>query len=114
MFDTQGLVVADRPDLAPQKAPFAHKLPPNKPFDHLDVSRESPQIVAALESFKPTALIGVSTAQGAFTRDVVEAMCKLNGRPVIFSLSKPTEKTECLPSDVYTWSRGSMLYAAGV
>ncbi len=114
MFDTQGVVVADRPNLAPEKAPFAHKLPASKPFDHRDPKAESPEIVAAVEAFKPTALIGVSTAPGIFTREVVEAMCKLNERPIIFSLSNPTDKTECLATDAYAWSKGAVLYAAGV
>jgi malate dehydrogenase (oxaloacetate-decarboxylating)(NADP+) len=114
MFDTQGVVVTERPGLAAEKAPFAHKLPASKRFNHLDVIDESPQIVAALESFKPTVLIGVSTVQGLFTRDVVEAMSRLNGRPIIFSLSNPTEKTECLPEHAYAWSKGKALYAAGV
>src|SRR5262249_14091912 len=60
MFDTQGLVVAGRPGLAAHKLPYAHKLPPSKPFNHLDPASECPQIVAAIEDFKPTALIGVS------------------------------------------------------
>jgi malate dehydrogenase (oxaloacetate-decarboxylating)(NADP+) len=60
MFDTHGLVVAGRPGLAAHKLPYAHKLPPSKPFDHLDPASECPQIIAAIEDFKPTALIGVS------------------------------------------------------
>src|SRR5262245_44324898 len=60
MFDTQGFVVAGRPGLAVHKLPYAHKLPPSKPFNHLDPASESPQIVAAIEDFKPTGLIGVS------------------------------------------------------
>jgi malate dehydrogenase (oxaloacetate-decarboxylating)(NADP+) len=114
MFDTQGMVVTERPGLAAEKAPFAQKLSASKKFNHLDVVDESPQIVAALESFKPTVLIGVSTVQGLFTRDVVEAMSRLNSRPIIFSLSNPTEKTECLPAHTYAWSKGQALYAAGV
>ena len=114
MFDTQGVVVTDRKDLAAEKAPFAHKLPASKAFDHRDVEDESPQIVAAIRSFKPTILIGVSTTQGLFTRDVVETMSELNARPIIFSLSNPTEKTECLPEQAYAWSKGQALYAAGV
>src|SRR5471032_1733133 len=72
MFDTLGVVVADRKGLAAEKAPFAHKLSASKPFNHLDVADESPQIVAAIKGFKPTILIGVSTTQGLFTREVVE------------------------------------------
>jgi malate dehydrogenase (oxaloacetate-decarboxylating)(NADP+) len=106
--------VTDRPGLAAEKAPFAHKLPASKRFNHRDVVDESPQIVAAIKAFKPTILIGVSTKQGLFTREVVEAMSRLNARPVIFSLSNPTENTECLPEHAYAWSKGQALYAAGV
>jgi malate dehydrogenase (oxaloacetate-decarboxylating)(NADP+) len=121
MFDTKGLVVAGRPGLAAQKLPYAHKLKPSKPFNHLDPASECPQIVAAIEDFKPTALIGVSgnalpsTAEGRlFNREVVEAMTRLNARPIIFALSNPTEHHECLPEQAYAWSGGKAVYAGGV
>jgi malate dehydrogenase (oxaloacetate-decarboxylating)(NADP+) len=114
MFDTQGLVVAGRPGLAAHKLPYAHKLPPSKPFNHLDLASECPQIVAAIEDFKPTALIGVSTVGRLFSREVVEAMSRLNERPIIFALSNPIEKHECLPEQAYAWSRGKAVYAGGV
>jgi malate dehydrogenase (oxaloacetate-decarboxylating)(NADP+) len=121
MFDTQGLVVAGRPGLAAHKLPYAHKLPPSKPFNHLDPASECPQIVAAIEDFKPTALIGVSgnalpvTAPGRlFSREVVEAMARFNARPIIFALSNPTEHHECLPEQAYAWSGGKAVYASGV
>jgi malate dehydrogenase (oxaloacetate-decarboxylating)(NADP+) len=114
MFDTQGIVVTDRKGLTPEKAPFAQKHPATKTFDPFDVVDESPHIVSAIKSFKPTILIGVSTMKDLFTREVVEAMSALNTRPVIFSLSNPTEKTECMPEHAYAWSKGQALYAAGV
>jgi malate dehydrogenase (oxaloacetate-decarboxylating)(NADP+) len=114
MFDTQGLVVAGRPGLAPHKLPYAHKLPPSKLFDHLDLASECPQIVAAIEDFKPTVLIGVSTVGKLFSREVVEAMSRLNARPIIFALSNPIDKHECLPAQAYVWSRSKAIYAGGV
>jgi malate dehydrogenase (oxaloacetate-decarboxylating)(NADP+) len=114
MFDTQGLVVAGRPGLAAHKLPYAHKLPPSKPFNHLDLSSEWPQIVAAIEDFKPTILIGVSTVGKLFSREVVETMSRLNARPIIFALSNPIDKHEVLPEDAYAWSRGKAVYAGGV
>jgi malate dehydrogenase (oxaloacetate-decarboxylating)(NADP+) len=114
MFDTQGLVVAGRPGLAAHKLPYAHKLVPSKPFNHLDKASECPQIVAAIEDFKPTALIGVSTVGKLFSREVVETMTRLNARPIIFALSNPIEKHECLPPDAYAWSGGKVVYAGGV
>jgi malate dehydrogenase (oxaloacetate-decarboxylating)(NADP+) len=114
LFDTQGLVVAGRPGLAAHKLPYAHKLAPSKPFNHLDLASECPQIVAAVEDFKPTALIGVSTVGQLFSREVVEAMSRHNARPIIFALSNPTAHHECLPGDAYEWSRGEVVYAGGV
>jgi malate dehydrogenase (oxaloacetate-decarboxylating)(NADP+) len=114
LFDTQGLVVAGRPGLAVHKLPYAHKLPPSKPFNHLDLASEHPQIAAAIKDFKPTALIGVSTVGKLFSREVVEAMARHNARPIIFALSNPIDKHECLPEEAYAWSGGKAVYAGGV
>jgi malate dehydrogenase (oxaloacetate-decarboxylating)(NADP+) len=114
MFDTQGLVVAGRPGLAAHKLPYAHKLPPSKPFNNLDLASECPQIVAAVEDFKPTALIGVSTVGKLFSREVVEAISQHNTRPIIFAISNPIDRHECLPEDAYSWSKGKAVYAGGV
>jgi malate dehydrogenase (oxaloacetate-decarboxylating)(NADP+) len=114
MFDTQGLVVAGRPGLAAHKLPYAHRLPPSKPFDHLNLASETPQIVSAIEDFKPTILIGVSTVGKLFSQEVIETMSRLNARPIIFALSNPIDKHECLPGDAYTWSLGKAVYAGGV
>jgi malate dehydrogenase (oxaloacetate-decarboxylating)(NADP+) len=114
MFDTQGLLVAGRPGLAAHKLPYAHKLAPSKPFNHLDLASECPQIVAAVEDFKPTALIGVSTVGKLFSREVVETMSRYNARPIIFALSNPIDKHECLPEEAYAWSGGKAVYAGGV
>jgi malate dehydrogenase (oxaloacetate-decarboxylating)(NADP+) len=114
LFDTQGLVVAGRPGLPESKRRYAHKLPPSNPFNHLDLSTERPQILAAIEDFKPTILIGVSTVGKLFSKEIVEAMSHLNARPIIFALSNPIEKHECLPQDAYAWSNGHAIYAGGV
>jgi malate dehydrogenase (oxaloacetate-decarboxylating)(NADP+) len=70
--------------------------------------------VAAIESIKPSTLIGVSTVGGTFTQKVVEAMSRINERPVILALSNPTDHAECTPEQAYTWSNGKAIYAAGV
>ena len=76
--DTQGLVVKSRAGLAEHKLRFAHDAP------------GAPDLLAALEALKPTALIGVSTIARAFGRPVIEAMSRLNARPIVFALSNPT------------------------
>ena len=102
LFDIDGLIEPSRQDLSPSQRVYAHKHVPSK------------DLVAAIESLKPTVLIGVSTKGGAFNQRVVETMSKLNDRPVIFALSNPTDKAECTAEQAYTWSKGKALYAAGV
>jgi malate dehydrogenase (oxaloacetate-decarboxylating) len=63
---------------------------------------------------KPTILVGSSTAHGAFTRQVIEAMSTGTGRPVIFPISNPTSQIEAMPSDVIAWSKGQALVATGL
>jgi malate dehydrogenase (oxaloacetate-decarboxylating)(NADP+) len=102
MFDVNGLLESSRKDLVDFQRPYAHRHAPTKDF------------VAAIESIKPTTIIGVSTIGGAFTRKVVEAMSRINERPVILALSNPTEHAECTAEQAYTWSKGKAIYAAGV
>jgi len=63
---------------------------------------------------KPTILIGASTAHGAFTQQVIEAMSAAVERPVIFPISNPTSQIEAMPADIITWSRGQALVATGL
>ncbi len=102
MFDVNGLLEPSRTDLVDFQLPYAHPHPPTKDF------------VAAIESIKPSTIIGVSTIGGAFTQEVVEAMSRINDRPVILALSNPTEHAECTAEQAYTWSKGKAIYAAGV
>jgi malate dehydrogenase (oxaloacetate-decarboxylating)(NADP+) len=102
MFDINGLLETTRKDLFDFQTPYAHKHVPTRNF------------VAAIESIKPTTIIGTSTIGGAFNQKVVESMARINERPVILALSNPTEKAECTPEQAYTWSKGNAIYAAGV
>jgi len=102
LFDVNGLLETTRKDLLDYQLFYAHPHAPTKDF------------VAAIESLKPTALIRVSTVGRAFTQQVVEAMCQINERPIIFALSNPTDHAECSAEQAYNWSKGKAVYAAGV
>ena len=102
MFDINGLLESTRTDLVDFQKPYAHKHASTRDF------------VAAIESIKPTTIIGVSTIGGAFTKEVIEAMSRINERPVVLALSNPTEHAECTAEQAYTWSKGKAIYAAGV
>jgi len=102
MFDINGLLEDTRKDLVDFQKPYAHTHAPTRYF------------VAAIESIKPTTIIGVSTVGGTFTQKVIEAMSRINEHPVVLALSNPTEHAECTPEQAYTWSKGKAIYAAGV
>src|ERR1700688_1387577 len=102
MFDINGLFEPSRSDLSASQKVYAHKAAPSR------------DLAGTIEILKPTILIGVSTKGGAFNQKVVEAMGRLNERPIIFALSNPTDKAECTAEQAYSWSNGKALFAAGV
>ena len=71
-------------------------------------------LLEVIKQVKPTILIGTSTDHGAFTRDVIEALCAGVERPILLPLSNPTEKIEVMPTDAIPWSKGRALMAVGI
>jgi malate dehydrogenase (oxaloacetate-decarboxylating)(NADP+) len=105
MVDSSGLITTGRPQpLRSEKLEFARRdesIPTFTPL--LEVVRR----------VKPTILIGVSGQPGIFSEEVVRAMAEGTERPLVFSLSNPTSKSECRPKDVYAWTDGRALCAVG-
>jgi malate dehydrogenase (oxaloacetate-decarboxylating)(NADP+) len=99
--DSTGLVVKSRTDLAEHKRPYAH--------EHAFAT----DFLTAVETLKPTAIIGVSARPSTFTKPVIEAMARLNERPIIFALSNPTASAECTAEEAYQWTHGRALFASG-
>ncbi len=63
-----------------------------------------------IDYVKPTALIGLSTMKGAFTKEAVEKMTNLNPRPIIFPLSNPVSLSECEFKDAVDWTDGKVYF----
>jgi malate dehydrogenase (oxaloacetate-decarboxylating)(NADP+) len=101
LFDSHGLVVAGRTDLAAHKRPYAHE------------GERIADFAAAVEALKPTAIIGVAAVGGTFTETVVATMARINPRPIVFALSNPTSQAECTAEQAYRWSGGRALFACG-
>ena len=99
--DSQGLVVNARQNLAEHQQPYAHE----HPF--------CPDLLTSLEALQPTVLIGVCGVPKTFTRPAVEAMGRLNKRPIIFALSNPTSQAECSAEEAYAWTQGRAVFASG-
>jgi len=70
-------------------------------------------LLDVLTNAKPTALIGVSGQQGAFTEEVIRAMAATVDRPVIFPLSNPTSRCEATPEDLMRWTDGRSVIGTG-
>jgi malate dehydrogenase (oxaloacetate-decarboxylating)(NADP+) len=101
LFDSKGLVVSGRTDLAPHKRPYAH--------EHAPVA----SLLDAVKALRPTAIIGVAAVGGAFTEEVLSTMAKQTTRPIVFALSNPTSKAECTATQAYRWTDGRALFACG-
>jgi len=102
LVDSKGLIVESRKEsLQHFKQPWAHAHEPLK------------TLLEAVESIKPTVLIGTSGVGRTFTKEVVEAMASFNAKPVIFALSNPTSHSECTAEQAYTWSQGRAVFASG-
>jgi len=99
--DSKGLVVKSRTDLAHHKLPYAH--------DHAFI-KGLEDIVDAL---KPTCIVGVSGQPQAFTEQILRKMGQFNERPMIFSLSNPTAKSECTAEQAYRYTDGRAIFASG-
>lgn len=100
LIDSKGLVTKGRGSLPANKAAFAQ--------DH-----EPANLLTAINELKPSIIIGATGAPGTFSKEVVEAMSRVNERPVIFALSNPTSHAECTAEEAYKWSKGKAVFASG-
>lgn len=108
MMDKQGLLFDDMEDLTPAQKPFAKKR-----ADFANVG-DMTDLANVIKTVKASILVGTSTDAGAFTQEVVEAMCENTERPVIFPISNPTKKLEATAEQVITWSDGKAFVATGI
>jgi malate dehydrogenase (oxaloacetate-decarboxylating)(NADP+) len=99
--DSKGLVVRSRTDLAAHKKPYAHEHEFIKGLEGI------------VDALKPTCIIGVSGQPQTFTEYILKRMGEFNERPMIFSLSNPTAKSECTAEQAYRHTDGRAIFASG-
>ncbi|MDQ1014085.1 NAD-dependent malic enzyme [Streptomyces afghaniensis] len=106
ILDVDGLLVRSRTELTPQQRMFARD-------DGEVTDWDGTGLAEVVRRVEPTALIGLSTAHGAFTEEIVRQMGSTCERPVIFPLSNPTSHSEADPADLTRWTDGRALIATG-
>lgn len=111
LIDINGLVTDDMQGLPDYQQEYA------RPAAEVSSWKRQDGKIGLLEvvkQVKPSILIGTSTDHGAFTKEVIAALCAGVERPILLPLSNPTERIEVLPSDAIPWSGGKALVATGI
>jgi malate dehydrogenase (oxaloacetate-decarboxylating) len=101
IIDKDGLLREGRADLTAEQKVYARPAGP-----HWGLAETIAEVDA-------TILIGLSTARGAFTEEIVREMARKTPRPIIFPLSNPTERSEATAADLIRWTDGNALVASG-
>jgi len=109
MVDSKGLCTLGRSDkenlAGSYKLPFCRKADEDVPHGG--------SLEEVVNSVKPTCLIGLSGQGRVFTKELVSSMASFHEDPIIFALSNPTSKAECLFSEAMEWTKGKVIWAAG-
>ncbi|MCT9931824.1 NAD-dependent malic enzyme [Planotetraspora sp. A-T 1434] len=112
-LDASGLLTDDMPfPIAPDRASYARPAAEVASWRREEDGRIG--LAEVVARVRPTMLIGVSGARGAFTEPVVREMAAHVERPVIFPLSHPADRIEATPGDLVRWTGGRALVVTGV
>ncbi|MED7821425.1 NAD-dependent malic enzyme [Streptomyces chiangmaiensis] len=104
--DVDGLLIGARTGLSDEQRVYARA-------DDEVAEWDGTGLAEVVRRVEPTALIGLSTASGAFTEEIVRQMASTCERPVVFPLSNPTSHSEADPADLARWTGGRALIATG-
>jgi malate dehydrogenase (oxaloacetate-decarboxylating) len=109
VVDVNGLLTDDRTDLSAGQRRFAQ---PAARVADWGLSGPA-QLADVVHQVDIGVLLGLSTAAGAFTEDIVRELAGKTERPIIFPLSNPTSRAEARPSELDKWTDGRALVATG-
>jgi malate dehydrogenase (oxaloacetate-decarboxylating) len=109
VVDIHGLLTDDRTDLSAEQRKFAQ--PANRVADW---GLPGPaQLADVVHHVDVGVLLGLSTAAGAFSEEIVRELARKTERPIIFPLSNPTSRAEANPAELDEWTDGRALIATG-
>ena len=111
LVDVHGLVTDDMADLPDYQQAYARPAAEVTDWTRTD---DKIDLLTVIQQVHPTILIGTSTAHGAFTQEIVEALCAGVERPILLPLSNPTSRIEVMPDQAVPWSEGKALIAVGI
>jgi malate dehydrogenase (oxaloacetate-decarboxylating) len=111
ILDIAGLFHDGRTDLTPGQRVYAQ--PAGRIAGWTRTTAGGVDLLETVTRVRTTILIGLSTAQGAFTEAVVREVARKVERPIIFPLSNPTARSEAQPADLVRWTGGRVLMATG-
>jgi malate dehydrogenase (oxaloacetate-decarboxylating) len=109
VVDVVGLLTDDRTDLSEAQRKFAQ--PAGRVAGWSLPGRA--QLADVVHHVDVGVLLGLSTAAGAFTEQIVRELAAKTERPIIFPLSNPTSRAEAHPAELDAWTDGRALIATG-
>jgi malate dehydrogenase (oxaloacetate-decarboxylating) len=109
VVDVVGLLTDDRTDLSEAQRGFAQ---PAGRVASWGLSGPA-QLTDVVHNVDIGVLLGLSTAAGAFTEEIVRELAGKCERPIIFPLSNPTSRAEARPAELDQWTDGRALIATG-
>jgi len=109
VVDVVGLLTDERTDLSEAQRKFTQ---PATRVAGWGLS-EPAQLADVVHHVDVGVLLGLSTATGAFTEDIVRELAGKTARPIIFPLSNPTSRAEARPAELDQWTDGRALIATG-
>ncbi len=109
VVDVVGLLTDDRTDLTVAQRKFAQPAARVADWGLAGAA----QLADVVHHVDVGVLLGLSTAAGAFTEDIVRELAAKTERPIIFPLSNPTSRAEAHPAELDHWTDGRALIATG-
>jgi malate dehydrogenase (oxaloacetate-decarboxylating) len=111
LIDRRGLLTTKASHADERQKAFLHPLQDLKTWR--SVTPDQYSLMEVVQNARPTVLIGVSGQGGVFTQELIREMSRHVERPIVFPLSNPTSKSECIPADVLEWTQGKAILATG-
>ncbi|NDJ90725.1 NAD-dependent malic enzyme [Mycolicibacter kumamotonensis] len=105
-IDVDGLLTDDRTDLSDSQRRFAQPASRVSGWDGHGLADVVHHVDVGI-------LVGLSTAAGAFTEQIIRALAAKTDHPIIFPLSNPTSRAEAHPAELDAWTNGRALIATG-